>query len=294
MRGSPRAWPLRAYIVVMLALATTFASASVATAVTAPVITSVVSPAGNSYLLQSRSYTCSAYVSNAPTSVQILYRPPLAGRTLTSAGGTLYRGTWTVAANDYMPGTQSGTSWLLNDIIVAASNSAGSTQVRLKGFVTVADLASYRATDGNFSYVSPTSSSFAGPATGIAPATYDGQLNTYNCLAYAVDVTTSWQWPWPNTNPTYTQVAAYMNKSGVYAARPGTKYTVASQSRIIGAKAIAYGTSGDVKHFAKVVAWDASGYPSRVRSKWGYWELCNSANYAPFASVYGSPMGYFK
>jgi hypothetical protein len=177
-------------------------------------------------------------------------------------------------------------------LVFRASNSAGSTSRSIKSYVTFNSLSGYRSVDSNFWYSSPTSSNFAGVATGYAAAAH-GTTGTYNCLAYAVDVKTSWQWPW-SYNPNYNEVVNYMKKSGSFSSRPGTKYSTASQSRMVGAKAIAYGNSGQILHFAKVTAWDSSGYPSKVGSKWGCSELINSARYAPFTSVYGSPLGYFK
>jgi hypothetical protein len=36
-----------------------------------------------------------------------------------------------------------------------------------------------------------------------------------------------------------------MNKSGSYSNRPGTKYSTVSTGRMVGAKAIAYGVTGE-------------------------------------------------
>jgi hypothetical protein len=278
-------------VLLLLILVMITSGASEALAVI-PSITSIASPPANGYYLQGNTITCSAYVAYSPTRVEVLYRPPYAGRVLSLSSGTLYTGPWTIVQNDYMPGTQSGTSWLLNNVIFSASNLSGSTSKSIKGFVAISGLSGYRGVDPNFYYASPTSSNFAGVATGFAAAAH-GTTGTYNCLAYAVDVTTSWQWPW-SYNPTYNEVVSYMNKSGSFSTRPGTTYLTASTSRMVGAKVIAYGTSGAIKHFAKVTTWDASGYPVKVSSKWGCWELVNSANSAPFTSVYGSPLGYFK
>ena len=47
--------------------------------------------------------------------------------------------------------------------------------------------------------------------------------------------------------------------------------------------------------FAKVVAWDASGIPTVICSKWGPGELIQSTDYNPFGgNTYGHPKRYYK
>lgn len=40
---------------------------------------------------------------------------------------------------------------------------------------------------------------------------YAGPCSTiYNCLSYALGITTSWTWPWGGSNPTPSQVNSYL------------------------------------------------------------------------------------
>ncbi len=267
-------------------------------AATVPVIGTIYSPLSGSYLLENTSILCSANISNSPTSVTVTYKVPYLHATPALQYGTLYSGNWNLTnKTSYKPGYYSGGSWYMNSVVFTAKNTAGTATKTISAYPTVGALTDYRSIDSSFTYYSATSSSFYGVATGTAPASYNGQTGTYNCLAYSVNVNSSWQWPWL-ANATYDEAKAYMTKGKYnnvdYSARPGTTYSTASSNVISYAKVIAYGDSTGIKHFAKVISWDASGNPLKIRSKWGYWELINSATANPFTSVYGTPKAYYK
>lgn len=99
--------------------------------------------------------------------------------------------------------------------------------------------------------------------------------NTYNCLAYALGHTDRWVWPWGSSNPTNSQVNAYMSNRGYN--NVGYGYPIAN------AKIISYGTSSSIVHFGKA-------FPDVSRAKWGSLELMKHNGYNPYkpSPGYGS------
>lgn len=81
--------------------------------------------------------------------------------------------------------------------------------------------------------------------------------------------------------PIFTELKTYMSGKG---------YKNSSTSMMLWTKVIYY--NGD--HFAKVIAWDAAGIPSRIMSKWGTAELIVSSSTNPFISIYGTGTYYFN
>ena len=151
----------------------------------------------------------------------------------------------------------------------------------------------YTNNDSTFWYTNRISNPFYGVGT---PNPNIDSL-TYNCLAYAVSINTSWQWPW-GTNPTQAQLDAYMSKSGDYSSRAGDSFV---PSLLNGCDVIYYSDSswgsGNDGHFAKVVAWNAIGNPTAISSKWGMCEIIESSSYDPFNGGYGNyggPKRYYK
>ncbi|EHL06346.1 hypothetical protein HMPREF0322_02914 [Desulfitobacterium hafniense DP7] len=110
-----------------------------------------------------------------------------------------------------------------------------------------------------------------------APAT-----STYNCLAYALDITSTWVWPWGSTHPTSSQVDAYL----AYLGYTGYNWGYPIQPQII-----SYGTSSAVTHFSKVPP-GASGY---CIAKWGDLERFKHYSWDPYyTSFYGAPVKTYQ
>ncbi len=102
---------------------------------------------------------------------------------------------------------------------------------------------------------------------------YDTFSPTYNCLAYAMDVTNMWIWPW-NESPTSAEVTVYLSKRG-YAVNSGPYMP----------KIISYGTAYEITHFAKVIDGNTT------RAKWGGYELMTSYSWDPYVGP-GCYRGY--
>lgn len=217
-------------------------------------------------------------------------------RTLSRSGNTdIYTGSSTLSSSAWVPGVKpnSRVDWRTRGFCVEATKDGSTAYCNASGYIAAYPLTGCRGIDSTFEYTTPTSNSFQGVGT---PNPSVDSL-TYNCLAYAVMDDMSWHWPW-NGNPTKAQLDAYMEKSGSYANRSGVSLTPVSS--IKGCDVIYYsdenwgtGTDG---HFAKVVAWDASGYPTMVISKWGMCELIESSSADPFSSgsVYGSAKRFYQ
>jgi len=95
---------------------------------------------------------------------------------------------------------------------------------------------------------------------------------TYNCLSYALGITTSWTWPWGGSNPTGSQVTTYLRTKGYY-------------SSGYNAKIISYGPStSSITHFSKITS------TSTCAAKWGSANLLGHGSWDPYyaTSVYGS------
>lgn len=71
----------------------------------------------------------------------------------------------------------------------------------------------------------------------------------------------------------------------------GKGFPTASSTVMSYTKVIYYGGG----HFSKVIAWNTSGTPTKVMSKWGGTELIESNGYNTFANgMYGSATRFFK
>lgn len=89
-----------------------------------------------------------------------------------------------------------------------------------------------------------------------------------------------------------------MSKSGSYSSRGGDSFIPSTRN---GCDVIYYSDSnwgsGSDGHFAKVIAWDSSGNPTMISSKWGMCEIIESSSYDPFnggTNNYGSAKRYYK
>ena len=87
-----------------------------------------------------------------------------------------------------------------------------------------------------------------------------------------------------------------MEKSGNYCTRPGNTFVSSNLNfcDIIYYSNCNWGYGND-GHFAKVLAWDVTGNPTIIQSKWGAAELIRSTGYNPFTgNIYGSAKKYYK
>jgi len=270
-----------------------------ATAVMAAPTVTIDSPGANTYYLVGTSVYIEAYVSGTPTSVtaQYLCRTAYNNNTpyalslgsLTEEGSSNYysmtftvtSACWPSLAN-YAPNL----SVITPQIQVTAIDGTGTTKVSTNVTFCCGNQSTYSNIDSTFNtsyynqYVNPFWGCYTGP-TGLSG---EPQASwTYNCMAYALGLTSGgWLWPWSG-NPTYAQVSSTMSTN--------YGYTHCSQTTFSGAQVFYY--SGG--HFSKVTVWDVNGLPSQIESKWGGSELLSSLNANPFTSgPYGSAIGYFS
>ncbi|MCX7921541.1 MAG: hypothetical protein N3B21_05930 [Clostridia bacterium] len=145
---------------------------------------------------------------------------------------------------------------------------------------------------GTWFYNSSTSHSFKGMAASLSPAVH-GAKGPYNCLAFVLGILNEWVWPWKDSNgavkaPSKDELRSYMAAYGFY---------TSSDTLIRDARVIYYYSSsilGNTGHFAKVVAWDSLGYPTKVQSKLGPAEVLENTGYDVFRNKYGGPYMFFK
>lgn len=263
------------------------------------------SPASG-YYLPGNSISYSVTISGAannPATVRVLYpyytygsQPRSTLCTLTRNGSTYnYLGSSTPSLYDWVPGRKPGShsAWQTRGFCIEASKSGTTVTKNASGYITGMTYSDYAGVDSTFWYTNKTSNPFDGVGT---PDPNIDSL-TYNCLSYAVSVNTSWQWPW-STNPTQTQLDDYMAKNGSYASRPGDTFVPLSSR--VGCDVIYYSDaawgSGYDGHFARVFAWDASGNPTMIASKWGSAEIIESSSYNPFSggTIYGDAKRYYE
>ena len=190
----------------------------------------------------------------------------------------------------YKPGSHSG--WRSRKILFSISSPTGTLEKSVYADIPAHTKDYYTRMDSTFFYSSPSSNSFVNVGT---PSRLES-IFTYNCLAYAVSVNTRWEWPW-NRNPTKSELDAYMKKTGSYSNRLGDKLVPTED--LSGCDVIYYSNSnwgsGTDGHFARVVAWNASGTPTIVYSKWGSLEVIKSTKHDPFTGyIYGAPKRYYK
>lgn len=230
------------------------------------------------------SYPYNLFNNNPRISLAQLYRV-----------GTSFTYTGSSTPNIWIPGRKPGThgSWQTRGFYVQATKNGITVDKKASGYITAWPQSNYYNIDSTFWYSSSTQNPFLGVGT---PAPEVSSL-TYNCLSYAVSIDNSWQWPW-NCNPTVSELDAYMSKSGNYSSRDGYAFTASSFN---GCDVIYYSDenwgTGDDGHFARVMAWDASGNPTIITSKWGPGEVIQSNSYCPFnssTSSYGAPKRYYK
>ncbi len=102
----------------------------------------------------------------------------------------------------------------------------------------------------------------------------------YNCMAYAIGVTNSWQWDWQGNMPTLAEVTFAMQKRNFVQTKDLKSATV-----------IVYGKNNLVTHFAKNI----NGGTGSI-AKWGTNELMssNSINPYPANGIYGIPIAFYK
>lgn len=95
--------------------------------------------------------------------------------------------------------------------------------------------------------------------------TYDApSTSTYNCLAYALGITSTWVWPWTG-NPTDSQVTSWISWMGY----------VPWSGQGTGPKIISYGTTSEVIHFSKVTG-------TGCTAKWGGLERFTHGSGSPY------------
>jgi hypothetical protein len=259
------------------------------------------------YYFPSESISYSVAISGAannPATVKVLYpyytynsQSRTSLKTLTRSGTSYtYTGSSSPASSVWVPGRKPGShsTWQTRGFCIEASKGGTTVTDDASGYITAMLRSKYSSNDSTFSYTNTTSNSFYGVAT---PKQGTDSL-TYNCLAYAVSVNTSWLWPWSG-NPTESQLDAYMSKSSPYSSREGNKLTYSTSRN--GCDVIYYSDNnwgvGNDGHFARVIAWSSTGNPTRISSKWGFAELIESSSYDPFnggSGNYGSAKRYYK
>lgn len=166
--------------------------------------------------------------------------------------GNLYRKTWFPTSSQHGIGTQT-----LRTLQVSAVDSSGGSSTSSYIYVSELDSA------GNNSIASSW--------------TIKNTSNVnYNCLAFALGNTSTWEWQWGASNPTVSQVNTFMTGKG---------YVTATSSD---AKIIAYGSTSNVTHFSKKTG------ASTIDAKWGQLEVMTSTSLSPYTSVYGPAIAYYK
>jgi len=114
----------------------------------------------------------------------------------------------------------------------------------------------------------------------------------YNCLAYAMDNTSTWVWPWdPNSKVSETQVNDFLFSSG---------YTQTGYNNGTGpwpaSKICSYGWGTDVRHFARITTASVTSWTGdKLRAKWGHCEIFSHTNSNPYTNnVYGPLLGKYR
>lgn len=97
-------------------------------------------------------------------------------------------------------------------------------------------------------------------------------LQDYNCLAWALGITTTWVWPWGQENPTLSEVNDYMS---------GLGYEALSSN--ISCDIYAYGTSSAVAHFSRGRGAGPLAVP--IDAKWGAYELFTHTSTNPYYTI---------
>ena len=239
-------------------------------------------------------------VNNNPATVKVYYPYVTDGGQVRelieelSQVGSLWYYSGDETVSTWIPGYYSSPfgSWMTRGFYVTVTKGLSSVGKSTGGYITKNTRSYYSNIDSTFVYQSPTSNSFVGVGTPLS----NSASSTYNCLSYAVGVYTSWEWPWDG-NPTQSELDAYMTKTGAYTNRSGQAFVNCS---IYYCDVIYYTDEqtwgeGIDGHFAKVVAWDASGIPTVICSKWGPGELIQSTDYNLFGgNTYGHPKRYYK
>jgi len=289
------------FFVAIIVIATIL-STSIAVYALAPTV-SLTTPGPVGFYMLDEDLTIRATVNNSPSSVK-LYWDNNEKKTLSLISGTTYGTTWKPSTfwpfyEDRKLGVYTAFGWgMAAKLKVQATNSDGTGYSDHAGQVTLGPRSTYTGTDSTWYYTNDQNNSFVGVPTSWSAQPH-GTTNTYNCLAYVVGNETSWQWPteWPSLTTTEGRnyLQAYMSKGSYngynYSSRPGslTYANVRTTYQPWTTKVVHYAGG----HFAKVVAYDSSGYPSILYSKFGAYELVKSTNKDCFSSgVYGNAYYY--
>lgn len=121
--------------------------------------------------------------------------------------------------------------------------------------------------------------------SGIQYSIEDGSAtSTYNCLAYALGVTSTWIWPWGSSDATLSEITKVLTDQGYNTRSPGPSY--------IPPRLVVYGSSNAIGHIAKIT----NSNPQTTKSKWGPWELVETKSYDPYRPTpngYGPAIQYY-
>lgn len=270
-------------------------------AISLPTVT-FTSPTTYRYFVPDRNdLLIKATITQYPTSVKYYYNNVEKGSLSLYASPDIYAAIWrpvagTTAAltSDWVKGTLKSTLgqywWDMPKLKVAGTNTSGTGYSEINTYISHGNILYYRQGDTNFYYNTPEDNLFIDVATGSYPVAHN-TAGTYNCLAYSVDILNMWQWPtsWgsdPNAISIST-IADYMKDTY----REGANYFNATTTYTAFTTKVIYYSGG---HFAKVVAYDSTGKPSKVRSKWSCDEVIESRSFDPFtAATYGAPKYFF-
>lgn len=251
----------------------------------------------NSFLERSTSYYFGLYSDKLMQTVEVRYhcQPPLGINTsyyksigyyeldipIYYMSGATFN---TISINGVRPWYDSGFKRNNLEFLVTHTDNTTSSETRTC-YVLDEDTDWYEDRDSTFYYTSPTNSSFISFKTGrVSPF---GSSAVYNCLAYAIHAESDgWLWPFGNY-PTNAAVVYYLAGKG---------YTQNTTTNHSFCHVIAYGSSDNTQHFAKVTDWSADGTPIEINSKWGGMEVIHSSSISPFTSPsnYGNPIMYFN
>ncbi|MDG0813835.1 hypothetical protein [Cohnella rhizosphaerae] len=239
-----------------------------------PGLVDIGSPSPNAYLLKGSTHTIVAFVTGSPTSVTATAVNGSGDTTtlgtLSNITGTRYELTHTF--NTHFP-VGSGSAMTMPKLRITATYGGATVSKEITFYVTYETRSFYENADATWYYNTPYDHSFLGPAN-----------NEQMCYEYIVN-----QWSVVEPLQPDSYIIDFMLRQGIYSGRAGTVFTSYSMTPAPYPDAIYYGGF----HFAKVTAWDASGNPTQIQSKWGPYEYIKSGKANAFPSLYGTPRIYF-
>lgn len=228
------------------------------------------------YLLLDEPSTLSAWVTG--TNPTVTFRYPASGTEKLSStlsyNGSYYTTSITPVAANTQPGVYVDGEWVSPGGLFTATESGVSDTYPSSLYICRENFNYYSSIDSTF-----TRSSFEGVSTPV--------ISGYNCLAWALNITSQRVWPWDQGDPTQPS--------------PEQVYQYLVNDLGLGISEVQANGFADIifydfqpGHFAKATFWDSNGYVTKISSKWGDLELINSLSVDPFIASYGPPIAYYK